>query len=122
MSNHVFDEEKLKEIQEELKKRKRDLEEVLSNRSREQFSDGQVQDPGDQAMSSTMESLRVSLQGTEQQEYDRLVKALEMIDAGSYGICEDCENQIKEKRLNYYPNATRCLSCQEAYEEHQGEF
>ena len=43
--------------------------------------------------------------------------ALEMIDNGTYGICTECGNPISEKRLMLFPNATRCLACQEALEE-----
>lgn len=97
--------------------RKQELEEQLTSMSQEQFSDGQVQDPGDQALSSAMDSLRNSLQNTEHEEYARIVKAIEMIDAGSYGICVDCDLPISERRLSLYPNATRCLPCQETFEE-----
>jgi len=97
--------------------RKQELEEQLTNLSTEQISDGQVQDIGDQALSSIMESLRASLQDTEVDEYRRIVKALEMIEKGTYGICEDCNLAISEKRLKLIPNAVRCLMCQEAFEE-----
>ncbi len=76
-----------------------------------------MQDPGDQALTSTMESLRSSLQDTRIDEFNRIVKALKMIDEGTYGICVDCELPISEKRLKLYPDATRCLACQEAFEE-----
>ncbi len=107
----------LKTIRERLAERKRALEEELMRLSQEQFSDGQVQDPGDQALSSAMDSLRNSLQNTEQEEYARIVKAIEMIDAGTYGMCVDCDLPISERRLSLYPNAARCLPCQETFEE-----
>ena len=40
-----------------------------------------------------------------------------MIEDGTYGECVDCHNPISEKRLKSFPNATRCLVCQEAFEE-----
>ncbi len=83
----------------------------------EKFSDDQVQDPGDQALTSTMESLRSSIQDTRIDEFNRIVKALKMIEDGVYGICVDCELPISERRLKLYPDATRCLACQEAFEE-----
>jgi DnaK suppressor protein len=86
----------------------------------EKFSDDQVQDPGDQALTSTMESLRSSIQDTRIDELNRIVKALKMIDEGIYGICVDCELPISERRLKMYPDATRCLACQEAFEEGKG--
>ena len=108
------------QIQKELQSRKIELEQDLVQSYSEKFSDDQVQDPGDQALSSTMESLRSSLQDTRIDEFNRIVKALKMIEAGTYGICVDCELPISEKRLKMYPDATRCLACQEAFEEGKG--
>ena len=102
-----------------LSKRKYELEEQLTQMAKEQFSDGQVQDPGDQALSSSMESLRTSLQNTELGEYRRIVRALEKIDEGTYGICVDCNNPIAEKRLKSFPNSARCLACQETFEDQE---
>lgn len=97
--------------------RKRELEEELTQLAKEHFSDGQVQDPGDQALSSTMETLRMTFQDAELDEYRRIVRALEKIEKGTYGTCIDCGNPISEKRLKSFPDAARCLVCQEAYED-----
>ena len=102
-----------------LLKRKWDLEEKLSQMTKEQLSDGQVQDPGDQALTSTMELLRTSFQDAEIDENKRIIRALEKIDDGSYGVCVDCGNEISEKRLTSYPDAERCLICQEEFEDLQ---
>ncbi|MFZ5953513.1 MAG: TraR/DksA family transcriptional regulator [Candidatus Dependentiae bacterium] len=107
----------LSAIKKQLLERKMELEQELQTLYTEKFSDDQVQDPGDQALASTMESLRNSLQDSRIEEYHRLVNALKMIEEGTYGICVDCQNPISEKRLKLYPNATRCLSCQELFEE-----
>jgi len=109
----------LRTIQEELLKRKQELEEKLVGLARESVSDNQVQDPGDQALSSMMELIKNSFQDTEIEEYNRIVRALEKIDDGTYGICIDCGKPISEKRLQSNPNAARCILCQETYEEQQ---
>ena len=106
-------------IKKMLLQRKIDLEQELIQLSQQKFSDGQVEDPGDQALSSTMESLKVSLQDTERQELGRIVQALQKLDDGTYGICMDCGQPISERRLTSYPNAARCISCQEAFEENR---
>ncbi len=107
----------LGDIKKLLIKRKRELEEKLATMAKEKFSDNQVQDPGDQAVSSAMELLRTSFQSTEIKEYNRIVRALEKIEDGSYGICVDCGEPISAKRLKSFPNAERCLVCQEEYED-----
>lgn len=110
---------KLNDIKTELLQRKAELEEQLSNLYTEKVADTQVGDTGDQALSSNLESLRDALQDTEINEFSRILQALQMIEAGTYGICEDCGNAIAEKRLKSYPNATRCIACQEEYEKQQ---
>lgn len=116
----MSDKRNLKSIEEDLLKRKLELEQKLTEMSKEQFSDGQVQDPGDQALTATMESLRMSLQDAEVEEYRGIVKALNRIKDDTYGICADCGNPISEKRLQSFPGTMRCLSCQERFEEKSG--
>ncbi len=38
--------------------------------------------------------------------------ALERIDAGVYGICEDCGEEIAQERLEVMPFTRLCVSCQ----------
>jgi phage/conjugal plasmid C-4 type zinc finger TraR family protein len=35
---------------------------------------------------------------------------------GAYGTCEDCGRRIAEERLEALPDATRCVTCQAAWE------
>lgn len=109
--------DELARIKQELTARKRELEEVLTTSNKERVTDDQVQDPGDQALTSTLESLKTSLQTVEAEEYRRVSRALEKIEAGTYGICTDCNQPISEKRLRSYPDAGRCLACQEQFED-----
>jgi RNA polymerase-binding protein DksA len=109
--------EDVAEIKERLTERLQELEEKLAEISGEKLTDDEVQDPGDQALSSTMESLRSSFQNSEVEEYKRIKRALTQIDEGSYGICVDCSEPISTKRLIMYPTASRCLACQELFED-----
>ena len=106
----------LEKIKSELIARKQILEIELDRLSKEPVSDNQSQDDGDQAASSTLETLRNSIQNAEYVELVMIESALRSIEDGRYGICQDCEQEISEKRLKYYPNAQRCLTCQEAAE------
>ena len=107
----------LEQVRKNLLDRKIELEVVLADLSGEGGEDPQGQDLGDQALSSSMEALRQSLQDAENTEYRMILEALRAIEEGTYGICIDCENKISEKRLKHYPNASRCIACQEALEE-----
>jgi len=106
------------QIKESLMKRKQELEEQLAQLHEDQSPrDLSGHDAGDQAISSIIENLRNSLQDTELGEYKRIVRALKMIEDGTYGVCLDCSKDISEKRLKSYPNATISVVCQEALEE-----
>jgi DnaK suppressor protein len=109
----------MEKIKKDLIKRKLELEAQLAQLNEDQSAPQDItgQDVGDQTISSIIENLRNSLQDTEFGEYKRVIKALEMIQDGTYGVCVDCECQIGEKRLKSYPDATRCVSCQELVEE-----
>lgn len=43
-------------------------------------------------------------------------RALEDIDAGRYGICQECGEPIAQARLRALPFATRCVACQAQFE------
>jgi DnaK suppressor protein len=111
-----MNEAELKAIKDNLLVRKEQLQQELERLSNIETTDGQSQDEGDQAVQSTLETLRNSLQKAEYDELLMIEEALNDIENGVYGNCQDCDNQISEKRLKYYPNARRCLMCQEAVE------
>jgi RNA polymerase-binding protein DksA len=47
--------------------------------------------------------------------------ALEKIDAGKYGLCENCSAKISRKRLTALPFARLCMDCkQEEEKQRQG--
>lgn len=107
----------VKQIKKNLLERKRELEEALPLVYKEKVTDDQVQDTADQALTSSLEGIKISLHDNELDEYHMVLKALDMIEKGNYGHCADCESQISERRLLLFPNATRCLRCQESFEE-----
>ena len=107
----------LMKIKAELEQRKKEIELELQALANEKMVDGQSQDDGDQVVSLTMETLRNSLQGTENQERNNILAALKSIDDGTYGICQECGEQISLTRLKYNPNARRCIGCQERAEK-----
>lgn len=40
--------------------------------------------------------------------------ALERLEDGMFGVCEECDREIPGKRLDALPWAQRCVKCQEA--------
>jgi len=53
----------------------------------------------------------ISLERDLEVNLERIENALAKIEAGQYGICEHCGNDIEEARLRAYPEATLCLKC-----------
>ncbi|MGH7692303.1 MAG: TraR/DksA family transcriptional regulator [Candidatus Dormibacteria bacterium] len=43
---------------------------------------------------------------------DQVRLALAKLEAGTYGICDDCQRPVPEGRLEVLPWATRCVECQ----------
>ena len=53
-------------------------------------------------------------------ELKQIQTALSRIEQGTFGHCDDCEEEIPVKRLRARPDATLCLYCQEAMEKEMG--
>jgi len=50
---------------------------------------------------------------------ESILRALRKIDEGTYGICEECEEEIPIGRLKAMPDARYCIACQMALEKEQ---
>jgi DnaK suppressor protein len=50
----------------------------------------------------------------------QIARALEVLECGAYGRCEDCGSQIGKARLAFRPESTRCLPCQSRADRHAG--
>jgi len=99
--------------------RKHELDELLASDNREEPIGGEVLDPADEAVAANLEEIAISLQNNERKEYARIIKVLELMEKGEYGICVDCGQHIPEKRLELYPDALCCVACQEIREAAQ---
>lgn len=87
----------------------READASLSER-RTEFADDQAQEDIDFAL--------VQMQS---QTLDKISAALARLEAGEYGICGECEEEIAEKRLRALPFATRCTACQASAESAEGQ-
>jgi DnaK suppressor protein len=62
----------------------------------------------------------LALQSTSEERIGEIDGALARIDAGTYGICENCGKPIPPERLEALPFATRDVACQALLEEERG--
>ena len=49
-------------------------------------------------------------------------RALGRLGNGTYGVCQNCDQEINPKRLKAVPWTQYCLHCQEAADNHQNGF
>lgn len=90
-----------------------DYEQELEDARLSESSSDRSPDPGNAEASSTKLEYAKEL-SIEQNTLDLLGKverALEMVKAGSYGICESCGKSIPLNRLDVLPYATHCIDC-----------
>ena len=61
----------------------------------------------------------LGLNQKEKEKIEMLDAALRRIEAGTFGKCIDCNEEITEERLTALPHSTRCLNCRTKFEEKQ---
>jgi RNA polymerase-binding transcription factor len=74
-------------------------------------------DEGDWAVVDISEDLNLMRLGAHRKALHDIDESLRKIKEGTYGICEECGEQISEKRLSVIPTATLCINCQETKEQ-----
>lgn len=75
----------------------------------------------DLATDSVSMEYELRIRGRESRLIDKIKNALMRIEDGSFGYCEECEEEIEYKRLLARPVAQYCISCkinQENREKH----
>lgn len=79
-----------------------------------------VEDPSadevDIAQGLVINEMAERLSMREKESFSKLNNALQRIEEGSFGFCEECEEPIAEKRLQAIPHCTTCISCAEQQE------
>jgi len=63
-----------------------------------------------------LSSITEKLSAIEVASLSRINTALEKIERGSFGLCEECGEPIPEKRLKAHPEASTCITCAERLE------
>ena len=110
----------LERFRKRLEEERERLEELIADYEREleearltESSSDRSPDPGN-AEASSMKLEYAKELSIEQNTLDLLSKvnrALERVDAGTYGICESCGNAIPVERLDVLPYSTLCVEC-----------
>jgi DnaK suppressor protein len=95
-----------------LKEREQIVGEVkqIVESSKEMGQDG-IQDIGDEAANIYNKQVLLSLNENERMRLQEADEALDRIENGTYGICEECGGPISLKRLEVRPVAKYCVPC-----------
>ena len=70
-------------------------------------------DDGDRSMVANDDEIAIQLQQNDAKLLRAIEKALARIEAGEFGICSDCEEEIPQLRLEAVPWTRVCVPCKE---------
>src|ERR1035437_10389777 len=88
-----------------VKKAKQTLEEDMS------LDSNDLPDEMDLASSEYLQSFTFRLRGREKAFLEKIDHALEKIEEGTFGLCEQCGELISMKRLEARLETTLCIRC-----------
>jgi DnaK suppressor protein len=75
-----------------------------------------VKDEEEQSMQDFVVQMDLALVEMESETLRQINHALQRLDEGTYGVCEECDENIAEARLRALPFAELCRDCQERTE------
>jgi len=78
--------------------------------------EGSGDDQADAGTKTFEREHEMSLAANSRDLLSQVERALQRLDNGSYGICENCGNPIGKARLQAFPRATLCVSCKQREE------
>jgi DnaK suppressor protein len=77
---------------------------------------GDVKDAEEQSVADFVKEVDVVLMQMKSDTLRKIDDAIRRLEAGAYGRCAECGNDIVEARLKALPFAERCRGCQEQEE------
>lgn len=121
MANKIstqFSTEFLNKIESTLKTEKTRLEAELAkfnNKSQDGNSDSAFPSYGDKEDENANEvaeyAANLTLEETLERSLRDVIKSLQRLEEGTYGVCKYCQKTIEEKRLLARPTSSACVEC-----------
>ena len=78
--------------------------------------DGAGDDQADTGTKNITREHEMALAANAREMLIQTERALERLDAGTYGLCENCGNPIGKARMQAFPRATLCVECKQKQE------
>jgi DnaK suppressor protein len=95
-------------LQDEMRALRQEAEKTVSEMTADTTS---FPDPNDRATQESDRNFELRIRDRERRLLNKIKEALERIDAGNFGVCEKCEEEIGEARLKARPVTTLCIDC-----------
>ena len=76
-------------------------------------------DPTDRASAESDRSFELRIRDRERKLLAKIKSATERVADESYGICDDCGDDISIERLEARPVTTLCIACKTKQEDHE---
>ena len=105
-----------RELAEALRRRQAELHALLAAGDAVPDQPPEVQDFKDVAAQDLRAAIDEVTYAHASQELAQVVGALRRVADGSYGLCEDCDEPIDERRLRALPATRYCTACQALHE------
>jgi DnaK suppressor protein len=114
-----MDQEKLEHFRRELLRQRESILNKSKKLKEESYTLGTdgIQDMADAASNAYNADILMSLSDNDRTMVKEIDSSLDKIANGTYGICEECEEPIAEKRLEASPVAHYCITCKRLIEE-----
>jgi DnaK suppressor protein len=84
-----------------------------------QLSTDDLPDEMDMTSSEMESTMKIRLRNREALFLKRINQALRRIEEGSFGLCDDCGEDIDLRRLQARPITTMCVNCKEESEHRE---
>jgi DnaK suppressor protein len=81
------------------------------------MTDERLADITDLASFQTERNFELRIRDRERKLIAKMQEAIQKIDEGTYGICENCDEEISEKRLIARPVTSLCIKCKTEQEK-----
>lgn len=78
--------------------------------------DGAGDDDADTGSKNITREHELALAANAREMLEQTERALQRLDAGTYGLCENCGNPIGKARMQAFPRATLCVECKQKQE------
>ena len=116
--NETIDRERYLLLKGMLEDRRREIPEKLrSLREAIPAASQDVRDAEEQSVDEFVQEVDLALMQMKSDTLKKIDQAILRLEQGTYGHCEECEQEIASARLRALPFAVLCRDCQEATED-----